>query len=78
MDARYLFRAIIDEAVQRGYGDIFDEDWNRDAQVEIKLTIAELRIAADEINWHPCRRELSRARKARMWRRYIEELDGVE
>lgn len=73
-----LCLGVINEAINKGYADLWKEDWNPKAHVQITLTIAELRIAASIVNFHPTPLQIHRAEEAQDWREYIAELDGVE
>lgn len=46
-----LCRAIVEEMVNRGYADIWDFNYNPTHQVQIDLTIEELRCAAHWVNY---------------------------
>lgn len=71
-----LCEAVIREAVDKGYADIGDPDWNSAATVEISLTIAEMRAAARYLGWRPSRDALKRTREKRQWVKYIDALDS--
>ena len=73
-----LCAAIVREAVNKGYADLWDESWNPDAHAELTLTIKEIRLAAEVVAYRPTKLQLARSRKAREWAEYIDELDGVE
>lgn len=41
-----LSKAIVEEMIEKGYLDIWDNSYNKDYQIEIDLTVEELRMAA--------------------------------
>lgn len=48
-----LATAVLKEAVDEGFADLWDPSWNPKAHVNITLTIAEVRCAAAIVNYHP-------------------------
>lgn len=73
-----LCTAIVKEIVDKGYADLFDENYNLDYTVNIGLTIKELRFAAELHGFKPSKEDLLESQKKREWEEYIAELDGVE
>lgn len=75
---RRLCKAVLDDAVGKGFADLWDKTWNPTAHVEITLTIAELRCAAALLRFRPTAKQLQKAEERQDWREYLDELDGVE
>lgn len=71
---RRLALAVMKEAVQKGWADIWDPSWNHKAHVELTLTIAEVRLAASLIGYHPTKADISRGDELSKWDAYIAEL----
>lgn len=76
--ARQLATAVMKEAVQKGWADIWDPSWNEKSHVELTLTIEEVRLAARLIGYRPTKKGLSRGQELAQWEDYLAELDGVE
>ncbi len=76
--ARKLCAGIIREAIEKGWADINNQQWNPQAHVELTLTVADIRIAAKIVGYTPTAKELELSDKAREWDEYLEALDGVE
>lgn len=68
-----LAKAVLAEAIDKGYGDLFDESWNPQAHVNITLTIAEVRDAVDCLKWHTRASTLPAQAKRRAWREFVKD-----
>ena len=75
---RRLSLAVMKEAVQKGWADIWDPSWNHKAHVELTLTIAEVRLAASLVGYHPTKAEISRGDELEKWDALIAEQDNAE
>ncbi len=75
---RKLCAGIMREAIEKGWADINDPQWNPQAHVELTLTVADIRIAAKLVGYTATAKELEVSDRAREWDEYLEELDGVE
>lgn len=73
-----LCEAVVKEAILRGYADLRDTSYNKDATVTIDLRFDELRCAADLVKYKPTKQHMRISRQARAWEKYLNQLDSVE
>ena len=71
-----LGRAIVEDVILKGYGDFFKRDYNTSYTIDIGLTIEEIRLAAELIDYHPSKKDKNDIKEKIEWREYIEELDS--
>jgi len=74
---RSICKRIVAEAVEKGYADFRDIDYNPDAHCEITITIRELRIVGALARFKPTPSQLRSAKRAREWQQYLNELDSI-